>query len=31
MNFDVVIAEMQGTLSEAWKADINRTWAEAWC
>ena len=31
MSFDVVIAEMQGTLSEAWKADINRTWAQAWC
>jgi len=31
MNFDVVIAEMQGTLSEAWKAEINRTWAEARC
>jgi hypothetical protein len=31
MNFDVVIAAMQGTLSEEWKKDINRTWAEAWC
>ena len=31
MNFDVVIAAMQGTLSEDWQKDINRTWAEAWC
>jgi len=31
MDFDAVIATMQGTLSEEWKKDINRTWGEAWC
>ena len=31
MNFDVVLAAMYGTLSEEWKSEINRTWAEARC
>lgn len=31
MNFDVVVAAMNGTLSEDWKKMINQTWAEAWC
>jgi hypothetical protein len=31
MNFDAVVAAMNGTLSEDWKKMINQTWAEAWC